>query len=497
MWRLAKINSSFECRFSDVNSVPVGAVRGGSNVSCRLVVDGQGFLDLTELDLPGIACLNVNGSWLWRHEGPESPRLPLELCLDIPGDGRFTARLTPAPTSQSPTLDAPMTVSGKLKPLPDVSADDASFIDRMIAQNYVPYRNNPDGPGKTMEEIQALGQALFPFSQYHFQLAMCVYDWTTASFTRMVLLKIFEYTGVQETPFPIDQPSIAKQIWGSNWGPYVPSNADYMNSFMMTPAFSFGDVKRQLDLVASDLHALSNVQNRLLTAAMQALPRTSIFERPHLFSGQVDMSQLGLDHFGIEFFECPLNDGPVDKSLTIEFATAMKSYVAKGKIITTKMVWSFTDNIREAMHYSNGILLVTNIPDNSCVWETASYVSALSYDPDKIEYTFMPGSRFEVISAADDMVEEKRVCVIVLQPKPVEGALQPKPDEGAVKRLGLPAEAGKILHGPLEVQNLITTRIAALEGAPVELHCTSNHTSLTHFKPRHKTGGRRCACQYR
>lgn len=67
-------------------------------------------------------------------------------------------------------------VSGRLKPLPDVFAEDATFIDDMIAQKYVPSQNIPDAPGKTVEEIKALGQRLFPFSPYSLQLAMCVYD---------------------------------------------------------------------------------------------------------------------------------------------------------------------------------------------------------------------------------------------------------------------------------------------------------------------------------
>lgn len=137
----------------------------------------------------------------------------------------------------------------------------------------MPYQNIPDAPGKTVEEITALGQRLFPFTPHSFQLAMCVYDWTTASFTRMVFLKIFEYTGVGQAPFPIDQRSIAQLIWASAWKPYKPSDADFMHSFMhsfmMAPAASLQAAETQLAAVAPELHRFSAAENRLLFAALQ------------------------------------------------------------------------------------------------------------------------------------------------------------------------------------------------------------------------------------
>ena len=77
----------------------------------------------------------------------------------------------------------------------------------MIEQKYVRYQDIPDAPGKTVEEIRALGLRLFPFSPFSFQLVICVYDRTNASFTRMVFLKIFEYsvyTGAKGLFIPID-----------------------------------------------------------------------------------------------------------------------------------------------------------------------------------------------------------------------------------------------------------------------------------------------------
>ena len=361
-------------------------------------------------------------------------------------------------------------MSGRLKPLPDVSAEDAAFIDTMIIEKYMPYQNIPDAPGKTVEEIKALGRRLFPFCPFGFQLAMCIYDWTTASFSRMVFLKIFQYTGIAQNPFPIDQTSIAQEIWESNWGSYTPQNADFMNSFMMKPASTLQSVVDQLQKIASKLHAFSDVQNRLLSAAMQALPRTSIFSKSQPFSGQMDIYQLGLDHFGIEFLECPANTGPVGQQLTYAFASAMADYVSKGKTITTKMVWSFTDSIQDAMHYSNGILLVANPPGDSFVWETAAYITPLSDDPEKTEYTFMPGIKFDVQSVDQVVVEGKSVVVITLQPKA--------------------NQEQQIHHG---IKELLPSPVMGDEAARL-VEGFRNYPSHSNIKLGHKTGGRRCAC---
>lgn len=351
----------------------------------------------------------------------------------------------------------------------------------MIAEKYVPYQNIPEGAGKTVEELKALGERLFPFSHFSFQLAMRVYDWTTASFARLVFMKIFQYRGIEQTPFPIDQPSITQQIWMSKWGTYTPQDPYFMKSFMMKPASSQQDVQTQLENVATELHKFSDVQNRLLSAAMQALPRTSIMPKSQLFSGQMDIYQLGLEHFGIEFLECPLNKGPVSESLTFAFESATTSYVSQGKTITTKMVWSFTDSVKDAMHYSNGILLVANCPGDSWVWETAAYVTPLSDDPTKTEYTFMAGSQFEVQSVEHQVtIGGKEVVVITLQPKP---SMKPKPSiEQAVTRLKIPEIA----------------RREGLPGAPkggeYEHFVACSAASRFNFMPGQKTGGRRRAC---
>jgi hypothetical protein len=406
MWQFQSIEnpSGASLWFSD--GEPLEVPRGGKGVSSRLIVEGQGFLDVTDFQNgfpngPVMDMVNLNGQ-VFNY----TPNPSVDLTLSLPGNGTFSA------TQASKGI----TLSGQLKPLPVISAADVNDFNQMIEDNYVPYQNIPDAPGKTTAQIAALGLQLFPFTPYSFQLAMAVYDWTTASFTRVVLMKIFEYTSLGSAPYPLDQASIAAAIWESNWGTYTPQNVDYMNSFMMVPANSLQNVQNQLAQVAPALQTFSDVENRLLCAAFQSLPRTSIVSEPQLFSGQVDISQLGTEHFGIEFLQCPLNDGPVGTPLQIPLEVALDTYIQVGQVITSKMVWSFGSSLEEAMQYQNGIVLTANPPNDAWVWDTVSYITALSDDPTKIEYTFAPGSSFEVLAVAQTTVQGKQVWSVTLQP---------------------------------------------------------------------------------
>ncbi|KAH7332621.1 hypothetical protein B0J17DRAFT_579982, partial [Rhizoctonia solani] len=167
-------------------------------------------------------------------------------------------------------------------------------------------------PRKTHNEIKALGSRYFPASPYSFQLAMAIYDWTTASFIRMVIMKTFEYSAVHVggIPPPIDKDSIASVIFSSNWLTFTPDNPDYMRIFLMVPAKSKQEILTQLDIVIPELQYFSAVENRLLAAAAASMPRTPKYSVPLLYSGQPDVHSFGLDHFGIEFTQCPANAGP-------------------------------------------------------------------------------------------------------------------------------------------------------------------------------------------
>ncbi|KAJ6443324.1 GPI anchored protein [Purpureocillium lavendulum] len=424
MWQLVRVLCHMQLWFSDGD--PIKKIRGGQNVSSRAIVEHTGFLDLTEFrsgssDL----AIDANGALLslrrWARAPSSCPGLDvavplLNLTLRVTDDGAFDLGFYALPDAVSDCYTT-TPASGKLKPLPQVSEHDAAYIRHMIEHKYVPYNNIPDAPGKTVEEIRAIGRRLFPFTRHSFELAMSVYDWTTASFIRLVFMKIFQYTGIDPPPYPLDSESIAEQIWATNWSYYTPHNASYMRSFLMTPADSLASVKAQLANVSAELHRFSEVQNRLLGAAFRAVPRTAVLAKPRLYSGQLDIYQLGLAHFGIEFLECPLNAGPLGRELVTPFDDALASYAAVGRTVTTKMVWSFTDSLEDAMHYSNGIVLVAEPGEESWVWDAAAYITPLSDDSKKIEYTFAPGTRFVVKKVERVTVSDKPIVVITVQPE--------------------------------------------------------------------------------
>jgi hypothetical protein len=227
MWQINTLNNLTGEAVAFSDGQPINAVRGGNGTSSRLVINVFGFLDFTETFRQltqhiGVGVLDLNGTTL--AYAAEVGQLTLTLQ---PG-GAFEVSLTGGPA-----------FDGQLKPLPQVSAADAQTLNEMMELKIVPYQNIPGAPGKSMQEIQQLGLQFFPFTPYSFQLAMSIYDWTTADFARMVFYKIFGYTGIPQTPLPLDLASIANAIWTSDWPPYTPQNVDYMNSFMMTPATSY------------------------------------------------------------------------------------------------------------------------------------------------------------------------------------------------------------------------------------------------------------------
>ncbi|KAJ1305656.1 hypothetical protein OPQ81_000652 [Rhizoctonia solani] len=371
--------------FSD--GKPIDEIRGNGHTSYRLTIEGQGFIDFTELPLPVpyptsvpssdsqesvVAYLDLNGQRV------PYTKSPAKVELVISGHGNFSFSL--------PEFGTPILI-GTIKPFPEISdAVVASFTER-IEQGYVPYPQ-PPGTGKTIDEIKRLGKRFFPFLPHSFELAMAIYDWTTASFARMVLLRLFEYTKLahENKPGPLDQSSLSQAIFDSNWPPYTPQNADYMRSFLMTPADSLPDVSRQLEEVWQQLQDFAIVGNQLLWAATLSMPRTPVLSTPLLYSGQIDMSQLQLSRFGAEFLQFAGNAGPPGEPLEVKFQEAMATFLSSGNTVTTKQVWSFSDSIDIAMHYQNGIVLIAHPPpNNSLVWDTPCYITDLSNDYGKIE----------------------------------------------------------------------------------------------------------------
>lgn len=282
----------------------------------------------------------------------------------------------------------------------------------------------------------------------------------------MVFMKMFQYTSMPANPdHPVNYSEVAKMIWLSDWDTYNPSDETYMYSFLMKPADSLEDVQRQLKDVAPQLLQLSEAQNRILAAAFASLPRTPYQSTPRLFSGQPDISQLSSDHFAVGFLECPANIGPVSDTMTYPFAAALASYLAAGKTVTTKMVWSFSDSFADAVHYSNGILMVLhpNLDDGSRAWESGAFITPLSDEDDKIEYTFAAGSQFEVLSVERNTIKEKEIVVLNLRPVSPPPSSAPPPSATSSAPESLSSEA-------------------AAETNPIMLGSTSKSSLLSSFK---------------
>ena len=94
MWRLAQVRSKFQLWFSD--GAPVESTRGGFSTSSRLIVEKQGFLDLTVpgLGIRGSPDLDANGLTLplrdpCTHEASDGGSALLNLALVVVGDGSF------------------------------------------------------------------------------------------------------------------------------------------------------------------------------------------------------------------------------------------------------------------------------------------------------------------------------------------------------------------------------------------------------------------------
>ncbi|KAK7046034.1 hypothetical protein VNI00_007029 [Paramarasmius palmivorus] len=497
MWRLSPLpTTSSKLWFSDGNEI--GAPRGGGiGSSVRLMVENQGFLDFTEFaakEQPEQRVLDLNGARINYVVNDPVSSFPINLTL--PGDGTFSFT-----TTSSTGLVA--TLEGPLKPLPDISSDDIKYIRARIQSQYIPYPQ----PGKTPEEIrkdlEKRGQQYFPWSQYSFELAMVTYDWTTASFARMVIPKMFEYAQMA-TPRPIDTDSTASAIFDSNWPPYTPANADYMRSFLMVPAKSRQEVMNQLvgtsgsSGVQEALKRFTATQNSILSIAVHCLPRTPRFTTPYLYSGQLDMSQLHKDQFAAAFLQFELNKGPPGVILAQDFTVTTESLVQPYDIITTKQVWSFGDTLDIALHYQNGIILVINGNSplsDSAVWDTPAFVTHLSNDLEKIEWVVPPGTSFLVTTSEWRVINGKQIYVIVLELL----------DDTAIGNVGTAVSAAAKqmpstvheLAGAFSSTGLDGLKAAlplpqlpAFETLPVR---KTRDREFDHLN-REKTNGRRCRC---
>lgn len=401
MWAIQQLNNNTQPRreisFTDGN--PIQAVRGPAGHSYRLDVDGLGFVDFTDVghqpDGPHYWKLVVGDRDYW-YDGQGAITLTVRSdgSYTLVGDGnKFSGMLTPFSTPSSSSLER---------------------FQWMIDNKYVPYQKIPDEPGRSTEELRRLGRQFFPFSPNSFELAMAVYDWTTADFTRIDLMRLFTYTGVENQPLDLD--SIADGIWTSNWNTYNPRNKYYMNSFMMQPADSLDDVRSQLEEKKETLYTCNLGEIDVLLSALRSLPRTTCLSKPALYSGQVAIFNLGTHHFATYFEEMPANHDASLPSLDMPLTQALDSFIEPGKTVTLKTFMAFTDTYEDARHYSNGIILIVHPPAGAVTWEHTAYVTPLSDGPDKTEYLFEVGTRFDVIDVQRNGDDGNVVITLNVQP---------------------------------------------------------------------------------
>jgi hypothetical protein len=387
----------------------ISTERGPAGLSVRLIAAGIGFLDFTDLGHvaggPHYWALDLNGQTYW-YDGLGAP------VINISSDGTFNA-----------TNDGNQ-ISGSMKALPQILDADIESIQNMEKAGLIPYRNIPNG-GKSPSEIAALGRQYFPFTPDSYEIALAIYDWTTADFFRMDLFHLYRYTQLADAP--LDMAQIAGGIWTANWPPYVPSDADFMNSFMMLPANSLSDVSSQLAKVAAPLKQYLDALERVTMAGKYALPRVSQLSQPFLYSGQVAISNLGESAFPIYFQEYPGNAGPVGTVMAMDLDVALSTFMAPPKLVTLKSFLSFTDSLEDAMHYQNGIVLKLSPPPQLRTWgDGITYITPLSDESDKIEYTFSPGASIQINSFEKQTVNQKQVTIIDMTfPGQIGNAAQP------------------------------------------------------------------------
>ncbi len=399
MWRIESIEnltlSKGQAWVSDGR--PINVRRGPAGNSYKLWCSNYGYIKIVDVGHqpggPHHSALDIQGQRFWYDgEGALNFTFRSDRSFEVIGNGNR--------------------INGNMVPNPTISNSNLVLFQEMMDQKLIPYQKIPNEPGKTPEELRKLGKHFFPTVEYSFELAMAIYDWTTACFFRMNLFSFFVYTKVDGRP--IDRYSIAQLIWSANWLPYTAHNQYFMMSLKMKPADSLEDVKKQLVEHAPALMKYNQAEEEILTQAVMNLPRVLVAEVPVLYHGGPDISNLSKDQFCVQFEQLPGNQGPLSAPLELNFEEALISILRPKSIITKKGFWAFTDSMKDAIHYSNGIVVKVLPPENSEYWPNTAHITPLSDDPEKTEYLFVPGTCFKVYSHESIEQEGKKLLLLTL-----------------------------------------------------------------------------------
>jgi hypothetical protein len=385
---------------------PINARRGPTGNSYTLWCSNYGYLTINDIGKqdggPQGWALDIEGQTYWYNgEGA--------LNFTFRSDRTFSV------------IGNENQIDGHMIPSPVVSNKNLDLFKEMMEQKLIPYQKVPDDPGKTSHELKELGKQFFPKTACSFELAMAIYDWTTACFFRIDLFTDFVYSKLEG--LPIDQDSIANLIWSANWLPYTAHNQYFMMSLMMEPADSLERVQVQLEEQASKLIEYNRAEEEIISQAVMNLPRVLVAEKPILYHGGPDISMMTKDQFCAQFQELPANKGPVGTKLQIDFEEALETILRPGNIITKKGFWVFTDSMKGAIHSSNKIIVKVLPPQNSEYWPAAAEITPLSDSPEKTEYLFVPGTSFTVYShdwiEGDGENKKLFLLTLILQDKPI------------------------------------------------------------------------------
>lgn len=402
-WNIIKLQAVdavtvLEANMSDGLPI-ISTQRGPEGTSYRLYVYSQGMLDLTDMGFqpngPHSWQVDINGKKYWYD-----------------GEGSLSIYINTTNQSYIVTGDGNQ-VYGTLMRYPVIVPTDISKIESMKSKHILPYGDVADGE-RPYDEVAPIAEPYFKFSPDWYNMGLCIYDWTTADFFRMDIFNWYRYT-MLTPPVQLSKDDIVNAIWTSNWPPYTPHNETFMASMMMEVAYSEEEVATQYDQVHDELVTLLDALKRVTNAALYAMPRVSVKSIPRLYSGQVDVSNLGCKALATYFEEYPGNAGPAGSPMGMPIDEALSSFMAPGSTITLKSFVSFTNNLRDAQHYSNGIILVMDPPENMAVWPVCAYLTPISNDEEKTEYLYPAGSSWGVVSFKKTTFKNREYTTICLK----------------------------------------------------------------------------------
>lgn len=383
MWHLKNITQSTTPKRQVylTNGDALNTRLGPAGTEYCLMFTGLGWINLKDIGHqdggPHYWAIGIDTQIYW-YDGDGQLEITLtdELNYTITGNGNY--------------------LSGKLNPVRGITEKDIKLFQEMLDLGIIPYRNLPSGNPKSPEEIRKLGEQYFPNDPYGYFKAYAIYDWTSADFIRFDLFKQMVYTEIAGNP--LDIASIAYLIWQAYYPPYIASNADFMNMFLMKPANSEQEVVAQLtEKLANKIQSYCNAEFNIFTQAVLDLPKISNQTLPELFRGAPPMSTRVpiTNRFCAQFLQFKGNAGPIGRSLEIPLKQGLDEYLQLDDIFTGKTCFSYSNNEEGAKVWQNGVLMTVQTPAGYDTWPCGADITPFSLNPKTIEYSFPLNTRYK------------------------------------------------------------------------------------------------------